>query len=210
MNQTSSISLTKRGKILLPITLDRWRSPISTLLRACAVENPQFDFYSFSNPPYEEDRVLSRNLWASANVHPCRQLLAPLRKYDVSHIASLSKKNVLASRMAKVRSGGKAAFLVTINLELEEGHPAYWNTFLDTLKHADHFVAVSETVAKFVKPYVGDRFRGVIPNGFDPVFYDPSADSQTLLPQEMREIAGEPFVLYVSALEPRKRPDVIL
>ncbi|NNM29128.1 MAG: hypothetical protein HKO57_06375, partial [Akkermansiaceae bacterium] len=43
-------------KILLPISLDRWRSPIASLLREVAQRCTEHEFYSFSSPGTDEDR----------------------------------------------------------------------------------------------------------------------------------------------------------
>jgi glycosyltransferase involved in cell wall biosynthesis len=199
----------KRAKILLPITLDHWRSPIAALLRTCAAYNPQHDFYSFSNPAHDEDRVEGLTYWSQPHLHKTGTLTAPLRRYDLCQVASLTPKNMLAARLAKLRSGGKTKLLITINLEMEVGHPAYWDTFLLSLKHANHYLAVSNAVANLIKPYVGDRFLGVIPNGFDPTQCDVSKVSADALPEEVRTQPGKPFVLFVSSIEPRKHPEVI-
>ncbi|BCU76915.1 hypothetical protein llg_16300 [Luteolibacter sp. LG18] len=55
-----------------------------------------------------------------------------------------------------------------------------------------------------------ERYKGVIPNGFDEVFFDPAVADGTDLPEEVRRIGGRPFLLYVSSVEPRKRTDFLL
>jgi hypothetical protein len=56
-------------KILLPISLDRWRNPISTLQRACVQYNPDIEFHSFSHPESDEDRRLGEDFCKLPNRH---------------------------------------------------------------------------------------------------------------------------------------------
>jgi glycosyltransferase involved in cell wall biosynthesis len=197
-------------KVLLPISLDRWRNPISTLQRACVQYNPDIEFHSFSNPETEEDIQLCKEFWQLPNLHLRKPSAILLDRFDIVHTASYSHGNFASAVMAKVRGIGKTQFLNTMNLEQHPSHKVCWARYARVRTWADGFVAVSEAVAKDMKERMPDRFLGVIPNGFDDVFFDPAIDDQAALPAQMTSLPAHSYALTVSSIEQRKRPDVII
>jgi glycosyltransferase involved in cell wall biosynthesis len=196
-------------KILLPINIDRWRSPIATLLRACAEYNPDFEFTSFSKPETEEDREKGDDFWRLPNVIKGNLGSVLSRSFDIVHIASHTNKNLLAGTLAKMRSFGNTKFLYTINLELESKDK---NSFIYKWFNAvvDDYVAVSHAASKLVLQDAPECFHGVIPNGYDSDYFDPQLESNEILPEPMRRLNGAPYVLNVAALETRKHPEWIV
>ena len=197
-------------KILLPISLDRWRNPISTLQRACVQYNPDIDFYSFSHPQTEEDRELGKEFWQLPNLHLRKPSAILLDRFDIVHTASYSHGNFASAVMAKMRGMGQTQFLNTMNLEQHPSHKVCWARYARVRAWADGFVAVSEAVAKDLKERMPDRFLGVIPNGFDDVFFDPSIEDQGALPAQIAALPVHSYALTVSTVEQRKRPDVVI
>lgn len=196
-------------RILLPISLDRWKNPICALLRAVVEFNPQHEFFAFSSPQCEEDSQMGQAFWKTANLQQCHPSAIVLRKFDVVHTASYSNGNYAACCLSKVRGHGHTRFLNTMNLEPDPHDPFAWNRYKKLLRAADAFVAVSEAVASDFHERCPSRFLGVIPNGFDPAFYDPSLDMQADLPEQVRYL-GEGYPLWVAALEQRKHPEVLV
>lgn len=196
-------------KVLLPISLDRWCNPISTLLRACVKYNPDIEFHSFSSPVSDEDRQEGERFWNLPNVqlrHPAAILK---ERFDIIHTASYSHGNYVASIAAKLRGAGHTRYLDTMNLEPHPAHPACWARYRRVLRWVDGFVAVSEAVARDIRTRVPERFLGVIPNGFESEFYDPEADYGEDLPERIRKLP-EGFPVWVATLEPRKHPELFL
>lgn len=197
-------------KILLPISLDRWRNPISTLQRACVQYNPDIEFHSFSNPTTEEDCVLGREFWKLPNLHLRKPSAILLDRFDIVHTASYSHGNFASAVIAKLRGTGRTKFLNTMNLEQHPQHKVCWARYARVRAWADGFVAVSEAVAKDLKERMPDRFLGVIPNGFDDHFFDPSINDPSALPSKIAALPAHSYALTVSTIEPRKRPDVVI
>lgn len=195
-------------KILLPISLDRWRNPIATLLRTCVEWNPDIEFHSFSKPTSNEDVTLGSEFWKRPNVRLIKPHNALIERYDIAHIASLTQRNLTAGLLAKIRSMGKTRFLATINLEIIREDSRTWKSYRRALHVVDRFAAVSDTVKKSIIADVGERFTQVIPNGFDQRYFDPALCEDAELPAK---IDGQrPIILYVSALEARKNPDFFI
>jgi glycosyltransferase involved in cell wall biosynthesis len=192
------------AKILIPASLDQWRSPIASLLRAVVIANPEHQFDSFSNPTSSEDITRGNLFWALPQVQRINPFKAALKRYDLVHTASLNPRNLSIAQYAKLRGYKHTKFLTTLNLEYDDGMGSRdWNCYRRALKLADFFVAVSEAVGKRSSVDFPGRFCGVIPNGFDTDFFDPSLD--ICYPCFLRE-NSKPYVLWVSALEPRKNP----
>ncbi len=196
-------------KILLPISLDRWTNPISALLRSCVLYNPSIEFHSFSKPVSDEDRAQGESLWNLPNLVRANPSTIALRHYDIVHTASYSTMNYYSSIAAKCRGMGKTRFLHTMNLEPDPDNPVAWSRYQRLLRIADGFVAVSEAVAKDFRSRVPQRFLGVIPNGFDPDFYDPALNKIDLLPPQIKMLARG-YPLWVAGLEKRKHPEVLI
>ena len=196
-------------KILLPISLDRWSNPISTLQRACVQYNPDIEFHSFSNPKTDEDRQMGAEFWKLPNLQ-LRHPSAIFRdRFDIVHTASYSKGNYMASLFSKLRGYGRTRFLNTLNLEFDLAFPIDRLRYGRLLRIADSFVAVSEAVAADVRERHPDRFSGVIPNGFDPNLYDPCKIEDAKTPEQVAALhPGYP--LWLATVESRKNPDIFV
>jgi glycosyltransferase involved in cell wall biosynthesis len=195
-------------KILLPINIDRWQSPIASLLRACVEFNPDIEFVSFSSPLSDEDHQKSVAFWNLPNVHKGGLTSILTNRFDLVHIASHTNKNLAAGTLAKILSLNHTRFLYTINLELP---PSNRDTFIYKWFNAavDDYVAVSEAASTLVKQDAPACFWGVIPNGYDPEYFSPCVADDEFLPDKVRALCGAPYVLNVAALEPRKHPEWI-
>lgn len=197
-------------RILLPISLDRWRNPIATLLRACVEANPEIEFFSYSNPYSEEDAMLAKSFWSLPNVQAMSQSQLAITRCDLVHTASITLHNQAAVIAAKVRSLGRARYLATVNLEVGCQDGKDWHLLQSAEFLADAMVAVSHAAGAGVKKRIADRYLGVIPNGFDPEYFDPAIQDDEVLPSLVRDLPPGSFALYVGALEPRKHPEVIV
>lgn len=196
-------------KVLLPINIDRWQSPISSLLRSCVEFNPQVEFVSFSSPFSEEDKVKSVDFWRLPNLIKGDPLSVFRHRFDLVHIASHTNRNLAAGTIAKLVSLNHTKFLYTINLELMESDR---ETFIYKWFNAvvDEYVSVSKAASTLVRRDAAPCYRGVIPNGYDPEFFNPGIDDEAALPEAVRKLGGRPYVLNVAALEPRKHPEWII
>jgi glycosyltransferase involved in cell wall biosynthesis len=196
-------------KILLPISLDRWCNPISTLQRACVQYNPDIEFHSFSNPETEEDRQMGAEFWKLPNLHLRKPSAILLDRFDIVHTASYSRGNYLAALIAKLRGMGHTKFLTTLNLEYDLKYAIDRLRYGRFLRIADRFVAVSEAVSADVRHRYPDRFLGVIPNGFDPQLYDPSKIDEVTLPEQVAALESG-YPLWLAAVESRKNPQIFV
>jgi glycosyltransferase involved in cell wall biosynthesis len=196
-------------KILLPISLDRWKNPISTLLRACVEFNPEIEFHSFSNPVTQEDRDMGTQFWKLPNLSLRHPSAVFSDSFDIVHTASYSRFNWYSSVIAKLRTSGSTKFLTTLNLEPDLSLPVERMRYGRLLRFADAFVAVSEAVSADVRRRNPERFLEVIPNGFDAKLYNPDLIDDTVLPPEIARLAPG-FPLWVSAVESRKQPETFL
>jgi len=197
-------------RVLLPICLDRWRNPIATLLRACVEANPHIEFHSVASPASEEDARLSRAFWTLPNVRSATQAQLAARRFDGVHTASVTPHNLAAAAVAKLRSFGKCSFLTTINLEVGPGDGNDWKWLRVAEALANAFVSVSHAAGRGVAARHPEHYHGVIPNGFDPGFFDPAIEDTEILPDHLRDLGPRGFALYVGALEPRKHPEFIV
>lgn len=196
-------------KILLPISLDRWRNPISTLQRACVEYNPDIEFHSFSSPETEEDRQMGAEFWKLPNLHMRKPSAILLDRFDIVHTASYSRGNYMAALIAKLRGVGNTKFLTTLNLEYDLKYAIDRLRYGRFLRIADRFVAVSEAVSADVRQRYPDRFLGVIPNGFDPHLYDPSKIDEVKLPDQVAALESG-YPLWLAAVESRKNPQIFV
>ena len=197
-------------RILLPISLDRWRNPISTLLRACVEANPEIEFHSVSNPYSDEDRLLATEFWKRPNIRRASQIQLTTTRFDGVHTASITMHNQAAVVAAKLRNPGRCHYLSTINLQVGPADGKDWRLLGIAEMLADGFVSVSEAAGHGVALRCPDRFHGVIPNGFDPEYFDPAIEDEDVLPKVVRDMQPGRFPLYVGALEPRKHPEFIV
>jgi alpha-maltose-1-phosphate synthase len=196
-------------RVLLPISLDQWRNPIATLLRACVLANPEIEFHSFSKPFSDEDRRLGEHFWSLPNVASCSQPRLALMRYDVVHTASISLHNQAAVIAAKARSLSACSYLATINLQSGPGDRLDWQLLRIAEALADGVVSVSHAASEGVKSRCQERFLGVVPNGFDAEYFDPAIDDDAL-PSAARDYAPGTCALYLGALEPRKHPEFVV
>jgi glycosyltransferase involved in cell wall biosynthesis len=197
-------------RILLPISLDRWRNPISTLLRACVEANPSIEFHSVSNPHSEEDRELGEQFWKLPNIVSASQVRLIATRFDLVHTASITAHNQAAVVAAKLRNPGRCQYLGTINLQVGPMDGKDWHLLKTAEKLADGFVSVSRAAGEGVASRCRDRFMGVIPNGFDPAYFDPEIEDEIILPAAVRKLEPGSFPLYIGALEPRKHPEFVV
>lgn len=207
---TLSFQLFFMIKVLLPISLDRWRNPISTLLRACVEFNPEVKFHSYSNPQSEEDRMLGQAFWSLPNIVRASQSKLATTRFDGVHTASITLHNQAAVLSAKMRSGSKCQYLSTVNLQVGPNDGKDWH-LLQIAEHlADGIVSVSTAAGMGVIDRCRERFLQVIPNGFDPAYFDPLIEDEDVLPATVSALAPGSYALYIGALEPRKHPEVIV
>ncbi|MGJ8655523.1 MAG: glycosyltransferase family 4 protein [Akkermansiaceae bacterium] len=188
------------SKILLPISLDRVRSPISTLLRYIALSLPEHSFVGGSNPSDGVDAECAKELWQQNHIRSASPFEMAMMRFDIVHHASATPKNLAAARLAKIRSLGKVKHIFTANCEPYSTDP-YLKYMKRSLEKADVVVAVSEAVARGVKEYTGRNVDCVIPNGFDELFYT--------LPENY-ESSERPFFLFCAQILDRKNPDFFL
>ena len=193
-------------KILYPIHIDRWTSPIASLLREIAKYNHEFDFYSFSSPANDEDRELGQQFWSLPHIHRIKPLDILLHRYDVVHHASATPRNLAVAMFAKARSGGRTVHVFTANIQ---PHPEdrYLREYEQSLRRADVVVAVSEAVARDIEDQYGRRVDAIISNGVDLKFFSPK--NATRLDLEVLGIQ-KPYVLFCAVLTKRKRPDLFI
>lgn len=190
-------------KVLLPINLDRVRSPIPTLLREVATRLGDHQFESFSSPQSEEDRACSEKLWGHPNIKRTTAAKAAVTRYDRVWHASVTPANVAAATLAKLRSFGRCRHVATANVEMGSSL-RYSKLFPIALRRADCVVSVSKAVAGSLERDYGIKTDAVVPNGFDPEFYSPGGDG------ELPEGVEAPFFLFCGALTQRKRPDLLV
>lgn len=187
--------------ILLPISLDRVRSPISTLLREIACRSPQYDFYSRSLPLDDADRICAQKLWSYSHMHQFKPHDLLLKHYDIVHHASATPANNTAAVCAKMRSFGRVNHILTANCEPYSTDP-FLKSYKFSLSRADHIVAVSEAVAAGVADFSGKKVDVVIPNGFD--------DSLYVLPDSFASNEERPYFLFCAQIIDRKHPEFFI
>ena len=190
--------------IFYPIHIDRWRSPIASLLREIAIRNPDFLFHSFSKPETDEDKQFGETFWKLKHVHKLHSSVEVLhRRFDIVHHASATLRNFVAARLARMRG---AVHVFTANIE-----PCHKDKYLKWYERSvlkcDVLVAVSEAVARSVERWWGRKADVVIPNGVDIVFF--SRENANLCTVDFLGVK-RPYVLYCAVLEERKRPDIFL
>lgn len=196
-------------RVLLPISLDRWKNPISTLLRACVQYNFDIEFHSFSSPQTDEDRELGGSFWQLPNLRLRKPSALLTDRFDIVHTASYSHGNYMASVLAKLRGWGHTKLLDTMNLEPHPSHPVCWARYKRVLRWVDGFVAVSHAVSRDIRERVPERFMGVIPNGVDTELYSNKESNPNDMPPAMHDIQPG-YPLWIASIEPRKHPEVFL
>ncbi|MEM9480804.1 MAG: glycosyltransferase family 4 protein [Verrucomicrobiota bacterium] len=188
-------------KVLYPINLDNWRCPIASLLREIAVHTPDIEFYSGSNPR-EDEKDASAAVWAKPHIHRISAVDLALVGFDIVHHASVTPRGMLAVRLAKIRSFGRVRHLFTANLEIRREDTTFC-MFERAVASANAVVGVSNAVQEDVKKQFGRDCLEVVPNGYDANFFQPGIANPS-------SEFDQPYVLWVGAIEPRKRPDIFL
>jgi alpha-maltose-1-phosphate synthase len=193
-------------RVLIPITLDRWRHSIATGLRETCIRIPDISFYSFSHPLYEEDRILGEGIWARPNMHCVNPFTAFRWSFNVVHHASATNRNITAALLARARSLGHCCHLYTASVQPFRQDPWYRH-YRFCVQWAHKLTAVSRTVADSVKKEFGRSVDAVILNGVDINFFSPEAARPV-------DFDGfkikKPFLIFAGHLEARKRPDVFV
>ena len=192
-------------KILFPINIDRWRNPIASLLREIAVHNDDIDFYSFSSPETSEDCEKGAIFWSRPNIHNINKKRLLSEKYDLVHTASATTANLIGIVAAKLCSRFRCQHIYTANSEPLKDDPFFYH-YLINLKVADRVYCVSQSVQQAILKY-GRLGDGIIHNGFDPMFFDPSLAKRHMKNQQNLKA---PFFLFCGVLNKRKRPDIFI
>ncbi len=194
-----------RRRILLPISLDRVSTPISTLLRKIAEGNPGIDFYSFSSPLTDEDRECAKELWSLSHLHRTSTSRLLLQRYDVVHHASATPRNLAAVGLSKARSLGCTRHVFTANCEPYASDP-YLKYYRSAVRRADDVVAVSRAVERGVRDWFRRDCDAVIPNGFDEDFYVPPVPGAS----RPEDVPQGSYFLWAAQILDRKHPEVFL
>jgi glycosyltransferase involved in cell wall biosynthesis len=148
-------------------------------------------------------------LWGLPNLERLHAVRAWRERFALVHTAALNPRNLAIAAYSKLRGMGGTRFLTTLNLQPDPGMGQRdWRCYRVAARLADAWCAVSEAVAVRPRGEFRGRFLGVIPNGFDPGYFDPSLVTDNDLPGGVAD-AGR-FVLYLSALEPRKHPEFLV
>ena len=193
-------------QVIYPINLDRWRFPVCTSLRELAIRNPQIDFYSFSKPTSEEDRVFGSQFWSKPHIHQISPTALLYKRFDIVHHASATTRNLVAASLVKARSLGKCVHIFTAPIQPHKDD-GYYRQYVKSVYTADVLAAVSHAVAADIEEQFGRKVDAVIPSGVDLSFFSP--DAAQLVECEKLGIR-QPYVLFVGVLTARKRPDVFM
>ena len=192
-------------KVLLPIHIDRWRSPIASLLREIAIYNEDINFYSFSGPETNEDHEKAAVFWSLPNIFKLNPRKFGAISFDIVHTASATTANLTAIILAKIRTRSRCNHLYTANSEPTRDDPFY-HQYRMSLQIADTICSVSHAVDLAIRQF-GYKSDAIIPNGFDPAFFSPhSAHLDTPVKHDL----DRPFFLFCGVIQKRKRPDVFI
>ena len=197
-------------KVLIPMNIDRWNRSIATQFRAVIEANPAISFYSFSSPENEEDVREGANFWKLPNVHKASLLDIFVRKFDIVQIGSFSLKNLLACILCKIFSFGKTEIVDILCVEIVKEEPNYWKPYKMALPFIDHFLSVSQAAGLRALEDAPEKYRGVIANGYHAPFYNRNLYSESDLPKSIQDAKKYSFILWVSSLEHRKNPGVLI
>ena len=193
-------------RILYPINLDHWQFPVATSLRELTLRNSHIDCYSFSSPASEEDKTFGQQLWQRPNIHKISALDLPLKQFDIVHHASATPRNLTAANLAKLRSLGQCIHLFTAPIQPHK-EDSYYKQYVTSVYKADVLAAVSHAVADDIKAQFDRKVDAVIPSGVDLDFFSPEKASTLDL---VKLNIQRPYVLFVSVLTQRKRPDIFI
>lgn len=195
-------------RVLMPISIDRWRASIATQMRAVVEANPEIEFHCFSNPSTREDVVQGQAFWALPNVVRRDQLTATASRFDIVQLAALSGKNLTGALLSKVRGLGSTHVTSILCVELDPSDSYGWRWYQVARHLANSFLGVSAVAGERARLDEPRRYMGYIHNGYDPAYYSPDTPARPdLLPEGVREPG---YLLWVSSLEPRKRPEVLI
>jgi glycosyltransferase involved in cell wall biosynthesis len=197
-------------KVLLPISIDRWRASIATQMRAVVEANPEIEFHSFSLPQTDEDHDEGQVFWSLPNVVRQDQKTALLERYDIVQLANLSAMSVGAAALAKVRGLGSTHVTSILCVEISKEDSYGWKYYQWARPVVDSFTGVSDVAGERARLDEPDRYCGVIHNGYCEKYFSPHTEADdALLPPELSKIKGK-FPLWVSSIEDRKKPDVLI
>lgn len=196
-------------RVLMPISIDRWRASIATQMRAVVEANPEIEFHCFSNPSTDEDRIQGKAFWSLPNVVRKRQRTALIDRYDVIQLAALSGKNLSGATVAKARSFGMAHVTSILCVELTPEDPYGWKYYQVARYVADSFLGVSAVAGERARIDEPGKYMGVIHNGYDPDYFSPRTSAGPI-PESIRDLPSGSYLLWVSSLEPRKRPEILI
>lgn len=196
-------------KIFLPISLDRWSNPISSLLRECALYNRECNFYALSSPENEYDVQHAESLWSYSHINMIDPKSFVFQRYDLVHTASYSHNNFIASLLIKAKSLGRTKILNTMNLEVLPEHGKDWIKFKRLDKIVDFYVGVSHSVENALQSAGCRNVLSVIPNGFDHRFFDPALVVDSEFTSKEHSLPSD-YVFTAAKFEFRKRPDIVL
>lgn len=195
--------------IFLPISLDRWSNPISSLLRECALYNRDYSFYALSSPENEYDVQQAESLWSHNHINKIDAKSFLFKNYDLVHTASYSHNNFMASLLIKAKSVGRTKILNTMNLEVLPEHTKDWIKFRRLDKIVDFYVGVSHSVENALASAGCSNVLSVIPNGFDHHFFDPEVVVDSGQISKEHSLPCD-YVFTAAKFELRKRPDIVL
>ncbi len=179
----------------MPILLDKSSCPIATLLRNIATRNVDILFTGGR----ARSATACAEIWDAENIESLNASDFILKQFDIVHHASSTAKNVMAARLAKLRSLGKVRHVFTANCEPYVTDP-FLKYYKKSIDRADYVVAVSEAVAAGVKTSFGREVDAVIPNGFD--------EKTCVLAETYDE--KKPFFLFCAQILDRKHPEHFL
>lgn len=188
----------------MPINLDRHQRASATLLREVATRAGGFEFYSFSSPVTDEDRRRGPGLWGRENVTRVAAPSLLLRRFDIAHTATATRRNETAVRLARLRGGARHVF--TANTQINRDDPLL-PYFERAARSADTVVSVSEAVASDLRSAYGVESDAIIPNGVDLDLFDGRRDRPP--PPDLAGLPGRYFA-FIGSVEPRKRPDLLV
>lgn len=191
--------------IVIPHHIDRWRHPIASKMREVARRIPEIDFYSFSSPQTEEDRTLGKEFWSLDHIHKCGKMVLIKRSFNAVHHASATPSNIAATLVSKVRGAGRTVHIYTASVEPHKEDP-YWREYAWSITHCQLLIAGANIISKGIEARFGRTANLVLTNGVDHKFFDPMAAGEAVL----ETVRHRKFALFVGALLPRKRADILI
>ena len=191
--------------IVIPHHIDRWRHPIASKMREVARRIPEIDFYSFSSPQTGEDLKLGEEFWGLEHIHKCGKMALVKQSFNAVHHASATPSNIAASLVSRARGACRTVHIYTASVEPHKEDP-YWREYAWSVNHCQLLIAGAGTILRGIESRFGRTADLVLINGVDHSFFDPIAAEEEVL----ETVNRRPFALFVGALLPRKRADVLI